>query len=175
MKKYSIIYIDPPWPENKRDNKNTKFGTGAHKYNLMTIEAIKAYPIAQMSKENCALFMWITTPKQKYMMEILDAWGFRFVNKAFCWVKVNKKDGKPRFGIGNYTKSNTEDCWLAVKGKMSVVSNYVSQVVMQPISEHSKKPDIVRDRIVELFGKLPRVEVFARKRHKGWDAIGDQL
>lgn len=40
---------------------------------------------------------------------------------------------------------------------------------------HSKKPRIFYDKAVELFGDLPRVEVFARERYAGWHAIGDQL
>jgi N6-adenosine-specific RNA methylase IME4 len=37
------------------------------------------------------------------------------------------------------------------------------------------KPDVVRDRIVELCGDLPRVELFARQRTPGWLAWGDEL
>ncbi|MDD5305626.1 MAG: MT-A70 family methyltransferase, partial [Elusimicrobia bacterium] len=40
---------------------------------------------------------------------------------------------------------------------------------------HSRKPAIFRELIVKLFGDHPRVEVFARERHPGWHAIGDQL
>ena len=41
--------------------------------------------------------------------------------------------------------------------------------------EHSRKPDCVRDRIVELIGDLPRIELFARQKVQGWDSWGDQL
>ena len=40
---------------------------------------------------------------------------------------------------------------------------------------HSKKPNIIRDKIVQLCGDLPRIELFARKKHKGWDAWGNEL
>ena len=36
--------------------------------------------------------------------------------------------------------------------------------------EHSKKPNEVRTRIVELVGDIPRVELFARKVD-GWEGI----
>lgn len=41
--------------------------------------------------------------------------------------------------------------------------------------EHSKKPDVVRERIVELCGDLPRIELFARQRYEGWDCLGDEI
>jgi site-specific DNA-methyltransferase (adenine-specific) len=48
--------------------------------------------------------------------------------------------------------------------------------------EHSKKPPIVRKKIVELFGDIPRIELFARKENllcdaeyfEGWDVFGNQ-
>jgi N6-adenosine-specific RNA methylase IME4 len=50
----------------------------------------------------------------------------------------------------------------------------VRSLVVAPLGEHSKKPDEVRDRIVQLFGDPPRIELFARLRVQGWDAWGDQ-
>ena len=44
-----------------------------------------------------------------------------------------------------------------------------------PIEEHSKKPDEVRRRIVELMGGKSRIELFARQRAKGWDSWGNEI
>jgi len=33
----------------------------------------------------------------------------------------------------------------------------------------------VRDKIVELYGKLPRIELFARQQVKGWDCLGNGI
>lgn len=41
--------------------------------------------------------------------------------------------------------------------------------------EHSKKPDEIRDRIVQLCGDVPRIELFARERYEGWDCLGDAI
>jgi hypothetical protein len=40
--------------------------------------------------------------------------------------------------------------------------------------EHSRKPAIVRDKIVELLGDRPRIELFARDTADGWDGWGDE-
>ena len=54
-------------------------------------------------------------------------------------------------------------------------SHSVRQIVESPVEEHSKKPDVVRDLIVELFGDRPRIELFARQRADGWDAWGNEV
>ena len=181
IKKYSIIYMDPPWEYNKRPN-NTKSGLGAMgHYGTMTMQEIKALPISDLAAENCAVFMWCTHPKLDQQIQLFRHWGFRFCTCAFMWIKTTKA-GKPYFGVGHYTKHNSEPCYLGVKGKMTVKSNFVSQIIIQPQYRgekgkiiHSKKPEIVREKIVELFGDLPRLEMFARDTTDGWDVWGNEV
>lgn len=95
---------------------------------------------------------------------------------AFSWIKMNKSKNTPFVGMGYYTRSNNEICLLGVKGKpLPRISHKVQQVVISKIREHSRKPDEVRDRIVELFGDLPRVELFCRHPAEGWDSIGNEV
>jgi len=94
---------------------------------------------------------------------------------GFSWIKTNKRSGTPFFGIGYYTKSNCEVCLLGIKGRLPVISNKVSSVIISPRREHSRKPDIVREKIVELFGDLPRIELFARQSTPGWDVWGNEV
>ncbi len=51
----------------------------------------------------------------------------------------------------------------------------MQQIVQTPKLGHSKKPEEVRTRIVELVGNLPRIELFARQKIDGWDAWGNEL
>ena len=76
--------------------------------------------------------------------------------------------------ISNVT-TNVELCLLATKGTPKRKSASVHQVIISPIEEHSKKPDIVRDKIIELAGDLPRIELFARQTVRGWDAWGNEV
>lgn len=62
-------------------------------------------------------------------------------------------------GLGNWTRSNSEICLLAVKGKPKRVSASVHSVILSPLQQHSQKPGEARDRIVELMGDLPRIEL----------------
>ena len=77
--------------------------------------------------------------------------------------------------MGTWTRSNPEYCLLGIKGNPKAVSHSVHSVIESPIEEHSKKPDIIRDKIVELCGDKPRIEMFARANYDGWDCVGNQV
>jgi N6-adenosine-specific RNA methylase IME4 len=111
----------------------------------------------------------------KECLSVIESWGFKYKTIAFQWVKLNKKNGKPFFGLGRWTRGNTECCLLATKGKPSRISSSVFQLIQTPIEGHSKKPDIVREKIVELMGDLPRVELFARQKVSGWHSWGNEI
>ena len=174
--RYSVIYADFPWKYNTRNNAGTKFGGGADgHYPMMTMKEIRDFPMQDLAAENCALFLWCTFPKLDEQIKLFKHWGFDYKTLAFSWIKTNKNDGKPFFGVGYYAKSNCEVCLLGVKGRMKPVSNLVSSVLISPREKHSKKPDIARDRIVQLFGNVPRIELFARERAEGWDSWGNEV
>ena len=178
-KKYNIIYADPAWKYKSRSSPNQigKYAsTKANEYyDTMTMEEIYDLPVQEISDNNCYLFLWITFPLLPNCLKVFNKWNFEYKTIAFNWLKTNKKNGKPFFGIGYYTKSNTEICLLGIKGKVKPISNSVSSVIIQPKEKHSRKPDCVRDKIVELCGDLPRIELFARQKVQGWDSWGDEL
>ena len=164
-KKYNIIYADPPW----------KYGTDLRDhYPTVPIEEIYKFPIDNLADKDCALFLWVTFPILPQALETIKKWGFRYVTIAFTWIKTNRRDGRPFFGMGNWTRSNAEICVLGFRGKLKRKSNKISQVVLSPIREHSRKPDEIRYKIVELLGDLPRIELFARQTVKGWDCWGNE-
>ncbi len=164
-KKYSIIYADPPW----------KYGTNVSKhYGTVPIEDIYKFPINKIANDNCALFLWVTYPILDKAIKTVREWGFRYVTVAFTWIKTNKINGKPFFGLGNWTRANAEICLLGIKGKMKRNSNNVAQVVLSPLREHSRKPDEIRRKITQLMGDLPRIELFSREIFPGWDCWGNE-
>jgi N6-adenosine-specific RNA methylase IME4 len=79
------------------------------------------------------------------------------------------------WGMGQSTRTNTEVCLIGVRGKLGRESGGVHQVVLAPPGRHSEKPGEVRDRIVQLLGDRPRIELFARQRAKGWHAWGNEV
>jgi len=167
-KKYQIIYADPPWSYNKKIGQ----GIADDQYPTMALKDIKELPISNLAGNNCVLFLWATFPMLKEALEVIESWGFEYKTVAFNWVKLNP-NGTPFFGIGHYTKSNAEICLLATRGKLSVVSNKISQIVMSVNSKHSSKPLQIYSKIEKLYGLLDRIELFARVKHQGWDTWGN--
>ena len=174
MKKYSIIYADPPWAYRTYSKKGKGRSAESH-YPTMDIEAIKALPIRELAAKDCALFLWITFPCMQEAFQVLDAWGFSYKTVAFVWVKQNRISDSLFTGMGYWTRANAEICILATKGYPKRVNSGVHQDIMSHIEQHSKKPDEARNRIVQLMGDLPRIELFARQSPDGWDVWGNEV
>jgi len=171
--KYQIIYADPPW---SYQNGGVPQGGVDAQYKTMTPQDIKDLPVNEIADDTSVLMLWATFPQLQEALEVMKAWGFKYKTLGFSWLKTNK-DGSPFFGIGYYAKSNQEVCLLGVKGKAHslVKSNSVSSFVSTGRTRHSEKPQIFRDKIVELFGDIPRVELFARTKTEGWDVWGNEV
>jgi N6-adenosine-specific RNA methylase IME4 len=173
-KKYAIIYADPPW--KYRLNSKVVEGAADGHYSVMEIEDIANLPVQEICSDKCLLFLWVTFPKLKEGIYVLEKWGFEYKTVGFTWFKTNCNNGEMVFGIGYYTKSNVEICLLGTKGNAHqlVKNNSISQVITSPRRKHSKKPDEVRQLIVKLCGDVPRIELFARSRYNGWDVWGNE-
>lgn len=170
-KKYKIIYADPPWSYDKKIGQ----GIADDQYLTMPLEDIKKLPINLLSESDSILFIWVTFPMLKEGIEVLESWGFKYITCAFNWIKLND-NGKPFFGIGHYTKSNSELCLLAKKGKGLIVKdNTISQIVMTKKSKHSQKPHEIYSKIEKLYGLTTKIELFARHKREGWDCWGNQV
>lgn len=170
-KKYSIIYADPPWDYNDKGCN----GAAEKEYNTMSLDEICELPISQIADKNCVLFIWATYPKIDEALKVIEAWGFKYKSIGFQWIKLNKNEIGCYFGLGRWTRGNTEPCLIAVKGKPKRISASVSQLVFAPITKHSEKPPVVRKKIIELIGDLPRIELFARQQADGWDCWGNEV
>jgi len=144
----------------------------------MKIEEIKNLPVKNICDEKCILFLWVTFPRLEQGLEVIKAWGFIYYGLGFNWVKLSK-NGKPSWGMGYYTRQNTEVCLIGVKKDKKqrfkpLVRNVLS-VVHSERRKHSQKPDEIRNAIVDLVGDLPRIELFARQKTEGWDSWGNEL
>lgn len=171
MKKYGILYADPPW----RYRQKTLSGAAESHYPTMSLDEICRLPVQSLTGPDCLLFMWATFPQLPDALRVIQDWGFRYKTVAFVWAKTNRKSNGWFWGLGFWTRSNVEICFLATKGKPQRKSKRVHQLIIEPVREHSRKPDIVREKIVELAGDLPRVELFAREKTPGWDIWGNEV
>lgn len=180
MKKYNIIYADPPWHYNSKSAVNNSSGKDikalSNHYSTMSHKDLIALPVNNIAHEDCACFMWVTDSHLNEGIELLKSWGFTYKTIAFNWIKTTSK-GNYCKNIAPWTMKSSEICLLGTKGKMLQykVSNNVEALVVAERTKHSVKPLEVKNRIQDLFGDLPRIELFARQRTNGWDSWGNEI
>lgn len=172
-KKYKVIYADPPW--SYKDKALSGNRGACCKYDVMDTTDISKLPIQSIADNDCVLFMWVTMPKLNECFDLIKAWGFEYKTCAFTWAKRNKVADSWFMGMGRWTRANSEICLLATKGKPKRISASVNSIIDTHIEGHSKKPAIVREKIVELMGDIPRIELFARQEVEGWDCWGNEI
>lgn len=167
---YKTIYADPPWFE--RGGGKIKRGADRH-YSLMKTEDIKNLPVAELADpEGCHCYLWATNNHLKEAFEVLEAWGFEYVT-LITWTK-------DRVGLGQYFRGKTEHCLFGTTKKRlpyKVENGKRQQGVTgfwEPKREHSQKPEYMRQ-MIEKVSYGPRIELFAREEHPGWDVWGDGI
>lgn len=172
--KYNIIYADPPWSYSISDS--IAGGRGQNtKYRCMRPVDLYSIPVNTLADKDCVLFIWATYPLLSEALYTIKEWGFYYKTNAFTWIKLNTKSKTPFFGMGQWTRRNTELCLLATIGKPKAINHSISELIQSPIEEHSKKPEIVKEKIINLCGDLPRIELFAREKTEGWDSWGNEI
>jgi site-specific DNA-methyltransferase (adenine-specific) len=118
------------------------------------------------------LLLWTTNTHMPVALRVMGAWGFDYRTIGLVWSK-RAGNGNPAMGMGHYTRQSVELCLLGVRGRgLERKSASVRQLVETVPGEHSEKPAEVRDRIVELFGDVPRIELFATSACPGWTFWG---
>ena len=173
MKKYQIIYADPLWSYN--DKMSGHSFSLDHEYQTQSKSWIGGLLRGgALQEKDSVLFLWAVSPLLPEALEVMKAWGFKYKTVAFVWSKRTSK-GKEVANLGRWTMGNVEMCLLGVKGKPKRVIRNIRQLVIAERKRHSEKPQEVRKRIVELMGDLPRIELFAREKTKGWDVWGNEV
>ena len=176
---YGAILVDPPWQFEAWSEKGDDRSASQH-YDVMGVQQMVRLPILDLAAKDCVLFCWSTWPHLKSALWLVSAWGFTYKTSAFDWMKANtqqidifREDADASMGMGYWTRSNTEPCLLATRGKPKRLDAGVRQGIIEPRREHSRKPDCVHDRIQRLVAG-PYLELFARQSREGWDTWGNQ-
>ena len=140
-------------------------------YDCMSLDAIKALPVADWAAPGCVLFLWATDPLLPAALDVIGAWGFVYKTVAFTWAKTTKDGTGWPIGCGYWTRANPEMCLLATRGHPERLSRSVRQLLIAPRRQHSQKPDEAYERI-EALCPGPYLEMFARGRAERWDSWG---
>lgn len=164
MKKYQIIYADPPWSYRHCASKSRRI---ENQYNTMSLEIIKKLNIP--SEDNCILYLWATAPKLQEALEVLNAWGFDY-RTCMVW-------DKEIIGMGYWFRGQHELLLVGVKGKMSPPPQKLrkSSVLRVKRGQHSRKPDHIKYWIQQWYPYKTKIELFAREKTEGWDVWGNEI
>lgn len=171
MKKYKIIYADPPW--QYKDKALNRGGAERH-YSTEDHKNLGMLDVESLCDNDCVLFMWATFPKIQEALDLISLWGFEYKTSAFTWIKKNKVSDSYFWGMGSWTRANAEVCLLATRGRPKRVDMGVHSIIDAKIQKHSEKPQEARDKILRLIGDVPRLEMFARDSENGWDVFGNE-
>lgn len=164
-KKFRVIYADPPWKYNDRQNVETMGGAEKH-YPTMSLNEICSLPVP--SADNAVLFIWATSPMLEDAFKVINAWGFKY-KSSFVW-------DKEKHNMGHYNSVRHELLLICTKGSCTPdVKRLFDSVVTVERSEHSKKPDIFREMIDTLYDHGERIELFAREASEKWFVWGNMI
>jgi len=181
-RRFSVLYVDPPW---RYDGPSDPTRQAERHYPTMSHEELLALPVGALAAKDAIVFLWATPPMLAGALELLAAWGFAFRTSA-CWIKQQpasaasrkRGDTTPRdaVGMGSYFRQAHELLLVGTRGRIPppAPADRPSSIMRAPRGAHSAKPAIARDTIQRMYPLLPRIELFARGKSKGWTSWGQE-
>ncbi len=169
---YGVILADPPWHFENFSAAGEEKNPVAH-YACMDVDDIAALPVDKLAAPDSVLVMWATAPMLDVAFNVMAAWGFAF-KTAGAWHKRTVTGNHDAFGTGYIYRSAFEPWLVGTKGSPEIRVRDVRNLLVEPVREHSRKPDRMRINIERQFHG-PYAELFARERAPGWDAWGNQV
>ena len=169
---FSTVLADPPWRFQNRTGKVAPEHKRLGRYETMALDEIKALPVADSCAENAHLYLWVPNALLPEGLEVMEAWGFRYVSNI-VWAKRRKDGGPDGRGVGFYFRNVTELLLFGVKGHLRTLAPGRSQVNMIETRkrEHSRKPDEQYE-LIESCSPGPYLELFARYPQPHWTSWG---
>lgn len=165
--KYKVIYADPPWSYNDKQN-TSKLGGAVKHYSTMSIRELCLMPVRWLACKDAVLFLWVTSPLLESSFELVKAWGFKY-KTSFVWDKV-------AHNMGHYNSVRHELLLVCTRGSCTPeVKKLFDSVQSISRTKHSKKPDVFREIIDTIYPTGERLELFARERTEGWDVFGNEV
>ena len=171
---FSTILADPPWRFANRTGKVAPEHRRLDRYSTMSLEAIMNLKVSKVAAKNAHLYLWVPNALLPEGLEVMKAWGFRYVSNII-WAKRRIDGGPDGRGVGFYFRNVTEILLFGVKGSMRTLQPGRSQVNMIETRkrEHSRKPDEQYD-LIEACSPGPFLELFARHPRPCWTVWGDE-
>lgn len=172
---FRTILVDPPWRFANRTGKMAPEHKRLRRYATMSLPEIAALPIGELAAEKSHLYLWCPNALLGEGLGVMKAWGFTYKTNL-VWFKVRKDGGPDGRGVGFYFRNVTELLLFGVKGSFRTLAPGRRQVniLISRKEEHSRKPEDVYS-LIEQCSAAPYLELFARRRLRGWVQWGDEV
>jgi N6-adenosine-specific RNA methylase IME4 len=168
-KRYGVIYADPPWRFETYSERGMDRSAENH-YPTQATAQIAGMKIAdKVAAKDCVLFLWATVPMLPQCLGVMFDWGFNY-KSAIAWAK-------DKAGTGYWVCGQCELLLIGARGNIPAPApgEQPPAIIEAPRGRHSEKPEIFYEIIEQLFPNLPRIELYARNKRKGWDSWGPEL
>lgn len=161
-RRFRTILADPPWDIGQKDG---RYGANKH-YDLMTVERITDLPVAELAEDTAHCYLWVINGAIREGIAVMEAWDFT-CRSMLTWIK-------PRYGLGQYLRQQTEHLLLGTRGHAPVKFRGQGTWMYAPLQDHSHKPE-EQYAVIERLSDGPYLELFARRRQPGWFAWGNEI
>jgi len=156
---FDIIVVDPPWEYEGEYDAIGRRGTTP--YPNMSYDEIKKIELP--AKDDCILWLWTTQKDIWEAKKIMEYWDFNY-KAILTW-------DKEKMGIGTWLRFQTEFCLLGVCGKPLWEYKDIRDIIREPRTEHSVKPESFYKMIDDKFvGR--KLDYFGRTKREGWEIYG---
>jgi N6-adenosine-specific RNA methylase IME4 len=170
---YRVIICDPAWTWKPYSDKGLGKSPQGH-YACMDLAAIQALPVADLAHPTgCTLLLWATAPMMPEALATMAAWSFEYKSMA-AWAKQSSTGRKWAFGTGYIFRSAAEFLLVGTRGKPHQNAHNVRNLLVAPVREHSRKPDLVYA-IAESLWDGPRCDLFSRQTRDSWTPWGHEV
>ncbi len=174
-RRFGAILADPPWQFQNRTGKMAPEHGRLNRYTTLTLDEIKALPVAEAAADMCHLYLWVPNALLPDGLGVMEAWGFQYKSNI-VWHKIRKDGGPDGRGVGFYFRNVTEILLFGVRGKnartLAPGRRQVNYLATRK-REHSRKPD-EQYGLIEACSPGPFLELFARGIRKGWECWGSE-
>jgi N6-adenosine-specific RNA methylase IME4/ParB-like chromosome segregation protein Spo0J len=172
---YPILYADPPWEQEAWSDE-----TGQDRglmYPAMELDAIKQLCAGDASPatRDAMCFLWVTSNRVHFGIDVLQAWGFAFVT-MMTWDKID-------IGMGRIIRDRSEHLMIGKRGDFPapLPGTQAPSVHAEKKGRHSAKPCFFAEMIERLYPDMRKLELFQReaslapddvRRNGGWSFWG---
>lgn len=169
-KLFDVIMMDPPW---QLSGANPTRGVTIS-YEALPDPSIKSLPIPKL-QENGLIFIWTINAKYRMSLQLLDAWGYKYIDEV-VWIKktVNNKIAKSH---GYWLQHAKETCLVGMKGDLDIKDMNIPDIIFSLRRGQSQKPEEIYQMIEELVPGGSYLEIFGRRNNlrSGWITIGNEI